>query len=92
MGRTLDDILLLEFVFEETSEVISVSDFAPLDFVVRLWGEVFVMYHFWGLLLDEANEFSKTVLEVMRQPIEDKTVTISRARGTLSFPANSCWS
>jgi magnesium chelatase family protein len=46
------------------------------------------MYHFWGLLLDEANEFSKTVLEVMRQPIEDKTVTISRARGTLSFPAN----
>jgi hypothetical protein len=38
MGRTLDDILLLEFVFEETSEVISVSDFAPLDFVVRFVG------------------------------------------------------
>lgn len=44
--------------------------------------------HLGVLFLDEANEFSTAVLEVMRQPIEDKTVTISRARGTLSFPAN----
>jgi len=28
------------------------------------------------------------VLEVMRQPLEDRVVTISRARGSLSFPAN----
>jgi magnesium chelatase family protein len=28
------------------------------------------------------------VLEVMRQPLEDKVVTISRASGTLTFPAN----
>jgi predicted ATPase with chaperone activity len=33
-------------------------------------------------------EFSQHVLEVMRQPIEDKVVTISRARGRLTFPAN----
>lgn len=40
------------------------------------------------LFLDEINEFSPKVLEVLRQPIEDKIVTISRAKGTLTFPAN----
>ncbi len=40
------------------------------------------------LFLDEINEFSPKVLEVLRQPIEDKVVTISRAKGTLTFPAN----
>jgi magnesium chelatase family protein len=40
------------------------------------------------LFLDEINEFHQSVLEVMRQPIEDKIVTISRAKGTLTFPAN----
>jgi magnesium chelatase family protein len=40
------------------------------------------------LFLDELPEFGMRVLEVMRQPIEDKVVTISRARGSLTFPAN----
>ncbi len=40
------------------------------------------------LFLDELPEFGSRVLEVMRQPIEDKVVTISRAQGTLTFPAN----
>ena len=40
------------------------------------------------LFLDELPEFGRQVLEVLRQPLEDKTVTISRARGSLSFPAN----
>ncbi len=40
------------------------------------------------LFLDELPEFGRQVLEVMRQPMEDKVVTISRARGSLSFPAN----
>jgi magnesium chelatase family protein len=40
------------------------------------------------LFLDELPEFSPRVLEVIRQPIEDKMVTISRAQGTLTFPAN----
>ncbi|MCS6835378.1 MAG: YifB family Mg chelatase-like AAA ATPase [Anaerolineae bacterium] len=40
------------------------------------------------LFLDEINEFNVSVLEVLRQPIEDKIVTISRARGSLTFPAN----
>lgn len=40
------------------------------------------------LFLDELPEFGKHVLEVLRQPLEDKHVTISRARGSLTFPAN----
>ena len=40
------------------------------------------------LFLDELPEFGTRVLEVLRQPIEDKIVTISRANGTLTFPAN----
>ncbi|HPH94278.1 MAG TPA: YifB family Mg chelatase-like AAA ATPase [Anaerolineaceae bacterium] len=40
------------------------------------------------LFLDELPEFGSRVLEVMRQPMEDKIVTISRAQGALTFPAN----
>jgi magnesium chelatase family protein len=40
------------------------------------------------LFLDELPEFGMRVLEVLRQPLEDKVVTISRARGSSSFPAN----
>jgi len=40
------------------------------------------------LFLDELPEFGRRVLEVLRQPMEDKVVTISRARGALTFPAN----
>jgi len=50
-------------------------------------GEV-SLAHRGVLFLDELPEFGKRVLEVLRQPLEDKTVTISRARGSLSFPAN----
>ena len=40
------------------------------------------------LFLDELPEFGMRTLEVLRQPLEDKNVTISRAAGALSFPAN----
>jgi magnesium chelatase family protein len=40
------------------------------------------------LFLDELPEFGQQVLEVLRQPLEDKVVTISRAQGTVTFPAN----
>jgi magnesium chelatase family protein len=40
------------------------------------------------LFLDELPEFGMRVLEVLRQPLEDKLVTISRAQGSLTFPAN----
>ncbi len=40
------------------------------------------------LFLDELPEFAQKTLEVMRQPLEDKIVTIARAKGSLTFPAN----
>ncbi|GAC1438073.1 MAG: YifB family Mg chelatase-like AAA ATPase [Sediminibacterium sp.] len=40
------------------------------------------------LFLDELPEFKRTVLEVMRQPVEERKVTISRAKVALDFPAN----
>ncbi|MFT3908926.1 MAG: YifB family Mg chelatase-like AAA ATPase [Ferruginibacter sp.] len=40
------------------------------------------------LFLDELPEFKRTVLEVMRQPMEERKVTISRARVALDFPAS----
>ena len=39
------------------------------------------------LFLDELPEYKRTVLEVMRQPLEDRNVTISRARFSIDFPA-----
>ncbi len=50
-------------------------------------GEV-SLAHRGVLFLDELPEFGTRVLEVLRQPIEDKLVTISRAQGSLTFPAN----
>ena len=40
------------------------------------------------LFLDELPEFGHADLEVLRQPMEDKVVTISRAQGSVTFPAN----
>jgi magnesium chelatase family protein len=50
-------------------------------------GEVSLAHH-GVLFLDELPEFKKNVLEVMRQPMEDGKVTISRAMLSLTYPAN----
>jgi len=50
-------------------------------------GEVSFSHH-GVLFLDELPEFKKNVLEVLRQPLEDSRVTISRSKMTLEFPAN----
>lgn len=50
-------------------------------------GEVTLAHH-GVLFLDEMPEFSRQCLESLRQPLEDREVTIGRARGVCRFPAN----
>ena len=44
--------------------------------------------HFGVLFLDELPEFNKSTLEVLRGPLEDRIVTISRVNASLTYPCN----
>jgi magnesium chelatase family protein len=50
-------------------------------------GEISLSHH-GVLFLDELPEFARNVLEVMRQPLEDGKVTVSRSKMSIDFPAN----
>ena len=50
-------------------------------------GEITLGHH-GVLFLDELPEFGQNMLETLRQPMEDRVITISRAQGTATFPAN----
>ena len=47
-----------------------------------------ILAHHGVLFLDELPEFSKKTLEVLREPIEDRQITVSRANATLTFPSS----
>jgi len=44
--------------------------------------------HYGVLFLDELTEFNKSTLEVLRGPLEDREITVSRVNGTFTYPAN----
>ena len=50
-------------------------------------GEISLSHH-GVIFLDEFPEFGHTTLEALRQPIEDRTITVSRVRGSVTFPAS----
>ncbi len=50
-------------------------------------GEVTLAHH-GVLFLDEFAEFDRRAIDALRQPLEERTVSVSRARGTVEFPAN----
>jgi magnesium chelatase family protein len=50
-------------------------------------GEITLSHH-GVLFLDELPEFSRITLEALRQPLEDRTITVTRARHSMQYPAN----
>ena len=82
-----DEVITQALTFVATANAIAYNNAHPvfLDVDLDTMGlSAIAVSHF----LDEFGEFGRSALEVMRQPIEDKQVTISRANGTLTFPAN----
>lgn len=78
--------VMLERPFRSPHHTISSSALIGGGSVPRP-GEVTLSHH-GVLFLDELPEFSRTALEVLRQPLEDGYVTISRVQASLTFPAN----
>ena len=82
-----DSGLLLQRPFRAPHHTVSAADQARGGAGMPGPGEV-SLAHNGVLFLDELPEFPRNILELLRQPVEDGSVTLARANITLSFPAN----
>ncbi len=86
VGKTKDNGLLCQRPFRSPHHTI--SDVALVGGGQYPQPGEISLSHNGVLFLDELPEFKRTVLEVMRQPLEDREVTISRARFTVTYPSS----
>ena len=86
VGKTKNNGLLYERPFRSPHHTI--SDVALVGGGQYPQPGEISMAHNGVLFLDELPEFKRTVLEVMRQPLEDREVTISRAKFTVTYPSS----
>ena len=86
VGKTKDHGLLYERPFRAPHHTI--SDVALVGGGQYPQPGEISLSHNGVLFLDELPEFKREVLEVMRQPLEDREVTISRARFTVTYPSS----
>ena len=85
-GTLVDGELITQPVFRAPHHTASYISLVGGGTIPRP-GEI-TLAHRGVLFLDEFPEFDKRVIEALRQPLEDRVITIARSRGTTTFPAS----